>query len=207
MAVRNDPMNQRGPKPGTNVARTKEPCPGCGQTKKASSTPAPVVTPEQFTQDQGAGLWARACTAVGAHLRMLETYARTGIPGCSIPQLNVLRDDLDQIIQSIEEQDHESEPPVEPDPSARARDGEDAEDDNHGSEPRKAEPTRSSRRRATTSISTSANTSGRTIVNGRIISDVNPTTWLSCTVAEQPRHPALAVPAYQDPSDELPTTR
>ena len=97
MTVRNDPMNQRGPQPGTNRARPKEPCPGCGQTKETPSPTTPLITAEQFTHDQGAGLWARACTAVGAHLRMLETYGQTGIPGCSAPQLHMLRDDLDQI--------------------------------------------------------------------------------------------------------------
>ena len=138
MAVRNDPMNQRGPQPGTNLARPKEPCPGCGQTKQTSSTTTLVVTPEKFTHDQGAGLWLRVCTAVDAHLGMLETYAMSGIPGCSVPQLASLRDQIDNIIQTVEEQKEQnhakhvdSKPSVEPDTPARARDGENANKSDH----------------------------------------------------------------------------
>ena len=97
MAVRNDPMNQRGPQPGTNLARPKEPCPACGQTGQTPSTAVSVIDAAQFTEDQGAGLWTRACTAVGAHLRMLETYASSKIPGCSLPQLRTLQDSTNQI--------------------------------------------------------------------------------------------------------------
>ena len=64
----------------------------------------PVITAEQFTREQGEGLWSRASSAVDAHLGMLEMYAMSGIPGCSISQLTSLRDQIDNIIQTIEEQ-------------------------------------------------------------------------------------------------------
>lgn len=117
--MRRDPLNVRGPQPGTLKARPAE-------QKPCDCPKAPIAPTLLSGHTEGARLWKHIGIGTGTCISMIEQYADVGMPGVDLGALRNFRDRLDKVING------NSNPEKRPDDEDRFDDGDGGDPDDAG---------------------------------------------------------------------------
>lgn len=79
-------------------------CKNCPQPEPQFVGQAPRIV-HITLQSEGEHLWKHVLTGTSSCVSMIEGYAAGSMPGLSVPELETLRDRLDQVINNYEDND------------------------------------------------------------------------------------------------------
>lgn len=122
MPPRTDPINDRGPVPGTLRPRSvpAKRCGNCSDDPIEKTFRQPVtIDPDLFASAMGEKLWQHVCVGTSTCLGMIESYAKLSMPGVNLARLKQMRNRLTNVIHQYEAIPDENPPSVERKTSAR----------------------------------------------------------------------------------------